>query len=142
MNIDSIRSGVILDHIQAGQGLRIYHDLNLDKLACSVAIIKNVKSKKMERKDIIKIDDTIELNLENLAYIDPHITVTIVSEGSVKEKINLKQPEKVVNIQKCKNPRCITSIEQELAHVFLLTDKEKGTYRCQYCEAVAQKHKK
>lgn len=142
MNIDSIRSGVILDHIQAGQGLRIYHDLNLDKLACSVAIIKNVKSKKMDRKDIIKIDDTIELNLENLAYIDPHITVTIVVEGSVKEKINLKQPEKVVNIQKCKNPRCITSIEQELAHVFLLTDKEKATYRCQYCEAVAQKDKK
>lgn len=142
MNIDSIRSGVILDHIQAGMGLRIYHDLNLDKLACSVAIIKNVKSQKMGRKDIIKIDDTIELNLENLAYIDPSITVTIVTDSTVKEKINLKQPEKVINIQKCKNPRCITSVEQELAHVFLLTDSDKGTYRCQYCEAVAQREKK
>lgn len=141
MNIDSIQCGMILDHIQAGMGLRIYHDLNLDKLACSVAIIKNVKSEKMGRKDIIKIDDDFTVNFDNLAYIDPNITVSIIRNQTVAEKVALKQPEKVVNIQVCKNPRCITSVEQELDQVFLLTNRETGTYRCQYCEAKAQKPK-
>lgn len=141
MNIDSIESGIILDHIKAGMGLRIYHDLGLDKLACSVAIIKNVKSEKMIRKDIIKIDDDHEINYDNLAYIDPNITVSIIKDKEVREKVTLKQPEKVVNIQVCKNPRCITSIEQELDQVFLLTNREKGIYRCQYCESKAQRPK-
>lgn len=141
MNIDGLKSGVVLDHIKAGRALQIYHDLRLDKLACSVAIIKNVKSDKMGRKDIIKIDDDYQLNYDNLAYIDTNITVSIVRNGKVDEKVTLEKPEKVVNIQRCKNPRCITSIEQELDHVFLLTDRQKGTYRCQYCEAMAQKSK-
>ncbi len=139
MNIDGIFTGLVLDHIQAGMGLQIYHDLKLDKLACSVAIIKNVKSEKMGRKDIIKIDDSDVINFENLAYIDPNITVSVIHQGLVTQKVTLKQPEKVVNIQVCKNPRCITSIEQELQQVFLLTDPERGSYRCQYCEALAQK---
>lgn len=141
MNIDSIESGIILDHIQAGMGLRIYHDLNLDKLACSVAIIKNVKSEKMGRKDIIKIDDDYSINYDNLAYIDPDITVSIIKNKAVYAKVNLEPPERVVNIQVCKNPRCITSIEQELDQVFLLTDVENGIYRCQYCESKAQRGK-
>lgn len=139
INIDSIVCGMVLDHIQPGMALRIYHDLGLDKLDCSVAIIKNVKSNKMGRKDIIKIDDDYHLNFDNLAYIDPNITVSIIIEGGVREKVNLKQPERIINIQSCKNPRCITSIEQELDQIFLLTDKEKNTYRCQYCEAIAQR---
>lgn len=139
IHIDSIQSGLVLDHIPEGMGLRIYHDLGLDKLACSVAIIKNVKSSKMGRKDIIKIDEDFPISLENLAYLDPEITVSIIRNGAVEEKVLLKQPEKVVNIQYCKNPRCITSIEQELDHVFFLTDPENGSYRCQYCESIAQK---
>lgn len=139
MNIDGIFSGIVLDHIPSGMGLQLYHDLELDKLACSVAIIKNVKSKKLGRKDIIKVDDDDAINYNNLAYINPTITVSIIRGGMVTEKVVLKQPEKVVNIQVCKNPRCITSIEQDLAQVFLLTDPEKGSYRCQYCEALAQK---
>lgn len=141
MNIDGISSGMVLDHIPGGMGLQIYHDLNLDKLACSVAIIKNVKSKKLGRKDIIKIDDDYDINFNNLAYIDPDITVSIIREGKVVEKVELSQPEKVVNIQYCINPRCITSVEEHLDHVFLLTDSKKGSYRCQYCEALAQRQK-
>ncbi len=139
MNIDGIHSGIVLDHIPSGMGLQLYHDLELEKLACSVAIIKNVKSKKLGRKDIIKVDDDNAINYDNLAYINPNITVSIIRDGEVTEKVTLKQPEKVVNIQVCKNPRCITSIEHELAQVFLLTDPEKGSYRCQYCEALAQR---
>lgn len=135
MNIDSIQCGMIIDHIQAGMGLRIYNDLGLDKLACSVAIIKNVKSEKMGRKDIIKIDDDYDISYDNLAYIDPNITVSIVRDMKVVEKKTLKQPLKVLNIQVCKNPRCITSVERDLDQVFLLTDPEKGIYRCQYCES-------
>lgn len=139
MNIDSIECGMVIDHIKSGMGLRIYHDLGLDKLACSVAIIKNVKSGKMGRKDIIKIDDDYQLNYNNLAYIDPEITVSIIRNGSVSEKVTLEQPVRVVNIQKCKNPRCITSVERELEQVFLLTDAENGIYRCQYCESKEQR---
>ncbi len=139
MNIDGISRGIVLDHIEAGMGLQIYHDLSLDKLECSVAIIQNVKSKKMGRKDIIKIDDDYKISFDNLAYIDPKITVSVISEGQVFEKVQLKPPEKIINIQLCKNPRCITSLEQELDHVFLLTDPVKGVYRCQYCEAIAQR---
>lgn len=141
MNIDGISRGVVLDHIKAGMGLQIFHDLHLDQLECSVAIIQNVKSKKMGRKDIIKIDDDFPLHWDNLAYIDPDITVSIIRDSRVDEKVSLKLPEQIVDIQHCKNPRCITSVEQELQQVFRLTDPEKGVYRCQYCEAVAQRSK-
>ncbi|MFI3253925.1 MAG: aspartate carbamoyltransferase regulatory subunit [Eubacteriales bacterium] len=141
MNIDGIFSGIVLDHIEGGMGLQIYHDLALDKLDCSIAIIQNVKSQKMGKKDIIKIDDDYKINFDDLAYIDPNITVSVIRNGQVDEKVILRQPERIVNIQDCKNPRCITSIEQELEQVFLLTDPEKGIYRCQYCEAIAQRKK-
>lgn len=135
MNIDSIKCGFVLDHIKAGKSMEIYKYLELDKLDCCVAIIKNVKSNKMGRKDIIKIDDEIDLNLDVLGYIDPDITVNKIVDGVIVEKCHLELPEKIVNIVRCKNPRCITSTEQEIEHVFKLTDKEKGIYRCMYCEA-------
>lgn len=135
MNIDSIINGIVLDHIQAGMSMQIYHDLGLDRLDCSVAIIKNVKSNKMGRKDIIKIDEAIDINLDSLAFIDRNITVSVITNGEMKEKKQLNLPEKIVNIGKCKNPRCITSIETELDQVFLLTNPDKGVYRCQYCES-------
>ncbi|MBE7028249.1 MAG: aspartate carbamoyltransferase regulatory subunit [Ruminococcaceae bacterium] len=135
MNIDSIKCGFVLDHIKAGKSMEIYKYLELDKLDCCVAIIKNVKSNKMGRKDIIKIDDEIDLNLEVLGYIDPDITVNKIKDGIIVEKCHLELPEKIVNVVTCKNPRCITSVEQEIEHVFKLTDKKNGVYRCVYCEA-------
>lgn len=135
MNIDSIKCGFVLDHIKAGKSMEIYNYLELDKLSCCVAIIKNVKSSKMGKKDIIKIDDEINLNLDVLGYIDPNITVNKIKDGVIVEKCHLELPSQIVNIIQCKNPRCITSTEQEIEHVFKLTDKEKGVYRCAYCEA-------
>ena len=134
MNIDSIQNGVVLDHIQAGKSMEIYKYLHLDQLDCSVAIIKNARSGHMEKKDIIKIDSPVELDLDVLGYIDPNITVNIIRDGQLVEKKHLELPEKLVNILRCKNPRCITSIEQELPHVFRLTDREHGVYRCLYCD--------
>lgn len=139
MNIDSIQCGIVLDHVTAGMGLQIYHDLGLDKLDSSVAIMMNVKSDKMGRKDIIKIDHDFKLNFDSLAYIDPKVTVSVIRNGTVVEKVMLNQPERIVNIQFCKNPRCITSVEKELEQVFLLTDPKVGSYRCQYCESIAQR---
>ena len=118
MNIDSIKNGIVLDHIRAGRGMQIYNSLGLDQLDCSVAIIKNVKSNKMGKKDIIKISDAFEVNFDVLGYIDPEVTV---------------------NIARCKNPRCITSVEQEIDHVFKLTDREHQVYRCIYCESKLKK---
>lgn len=138
MNIDSIQNGYVIDHIHAGRSMEIYRYLKLDKLDCSVAIIKNVKSKNMGKKDIIKIDQEIPLNLELLGYIDPGITVNIIRNGERIEKKHLKLPARVVNVMKCKNPRCITQSEQELDQIFFLADREKQAYRCFYCEA---KHK-
>ena len=138
MNIDSVKCGFVLDHIKAGKSMDIYKYLELDKLDCCVAIIKNVKSSKMGRKDIIKIDDEFDLNLDILGYIDPNITVNVIKDGVIVDKRHLELPEKIANIIKCKNPRCITSIEQDLDHVFKLTDKEKEIYRCIYCEAEAK----
>lgn len=135
MNIDSIKCGFVLDHIKAGKSMEIYKYLELDKLDCCVAIIKNVKSNKMGKKDIIKIDDEIDLNLNVLGYIDPDITVNKIKDGVIVEKCHLELPEKIVNIITCKNPRCITSTEQEIEHVFKLTDKKNGVYRCVYCES-------
>ena len=134
LNIDSLEKGVVIDHIEAGKSMEIYRVLELDKLDCSVAIIKNARSKKSGRKDIIKIEDRIDIDLDVLGFIDPNITVNVIDGGRIIEKKHLQLPERIVNVAKCKNPRCITSVEQELDHVFVLTDAEKGVYRCMYCE--------
>ena len=135
LNISGINNGVVLDHIQAGKSMDIYHYLNLQELDCQVAIIKNAKSSKMGRKDIIKIEGSLDLlDLDALGYIDHKITVNIIRDGKLAEKRSLKLPERIVGVLKCKNPRCITSIEQELPHVFDLTDEENKVYRCIYCE--------
>ena len=134
MNIDSIQNGVVLDHIQAGKSMDIYRYLHLDQLDCSVAIIKNVRSGRMGKKDIIKIDSPMEVDLDVLGYIDPNITVNIIRDERIVEKRCLSLPDRLVNVIHCKNPRCITSIEQELPHIFYLADEEKEVYRCQYCD--------
>ncbi|CCY58330.1 aspartate carbamoyltransferase regulatory chain allosteric domain protein [Clostridium sp. CAG:632] len=138
MNIDSITNGIVLDHIKAGKSMQIYQDLELDKLDCSVAIIKNVKSNKLGRKDIIKIDQDYSINLDVLGYIDPDITVSIIKDGKTVEKKKVELPEKLVNIIFCKNPRCITTTEQGIDHIFKLVNREKRTYRCIYCEEERQ----
>lgn len=138
MQINPITNGVVLDHITAGKIMELYRVLNLDELECSVAIIKNADSKRMGKKDILKIDAAIDLNLDVVGYIDPGITVNIIKDGVVIKRKKLGLPEKVTNVIKCKNPRCITSTEQELPHVFKLTDSESKTYRCIYCESKAK----
>ena len=138
LNISGIHEGFVLDHIKAGMSLQIYRDLKLDKLDCTVAIIKNAKSSKMGKKDILKINEVIDLNYEMLGYIDPHITVNIIRGGERMEKIHPHLPETITGVIRCKNPRCITSIEQELPHIFRLTDKEHRVYRCIYCETRAK----
>ena len=137
MHIDSIKDGIVIDHITAGNAMRIYSLLGFDKLECSIAIIKNVTSKKMGKKDIIKIDSNIEINLEALGYIDPGITIDVIRDSKLVEKRSVDLPEKLHGVLKCKNPRCITSCEQELEQVFTLTDKANRVYRCMYCEAKA-----
>ena len=139
INIDSIKNGIVIDHIQAKRGLEIYDALKLDELNCSVAIITNARSKKMGRKDIIKIDKSIDLDLNILGFIDPNITINIIKNDKRVDKYHVELPKEVVNIAKCKNPRCITSIEQELNQIFVLTDKENKVYRCKYCEAKLKK---
>ena len=135
LNISGIREGFVLDHIQAGMSLQIYHDLKLDKLDCAVAIIKNARSNKMGKKDIIKVECPIEaLDLDILGFIDHNITVNVIQGDHIVEKKILSLPTEVTNVIKCKNPRCITSIEQELDQVFQLTDPNKEVYRCKYCE--------
>ena len=138
MNIDSITNGIVLDHIKAGKSMQIYHDLELDKLDCSVSFIKNVKSNNLGRKDIIKIDQDYSINLDVLGYIDPDITVSIIKDGKTVEKKKVELPEKLVNIIFCKNPRCITTTEQGIDHIFKLVNREKRTYRCIYCEEERQ----
>ncbi len=133
LNVGKIEEGFVLDHMKAGKSMEIYHYLGLDKLDYPVAIIKNVRSEKMKKKDILKIEcRTDMLDLEVLGFIDHNITVNVIQNGSIVSKKKLKLPNEIVNIIKCKNPRCITSVEQELEHVFLLTDAEKEVYRC--CE--------
>ena len=134
MNIDSIQNGVVLDHIQAGKSMEIYKYLHLDQLDCSVAIIKNARSGHMERKDIIKIDSPVELDLDVLGYIDPNITVNIIRDGKLAEKKHLELPEKLVNILRCKNPRCITVSEPQLDAIFKLSSRTRHSYRCAYCD--------
>jgi len=139
MNIDSIQNGVVLDHIQAGKCMEIYQALNLDELDCSIAIIKNVKSQKMGKKDIIKIDSPLDVDLDVLGYIDSNITVNIIRDGIRVDKKHVELPRKLVNIIRCKNPRCITVAESQLDAIFLLSDAEKHTYRCAYCETAQDK---
>ena len=139
MNIDSIQNGVVLDHIQAGKSMDIYKYLHLDQLDCSVAIIKNARSEHMGRKDIIKIDSPLDLDLDVLGYIDSHITVNVIRNGVRVEKKKLEPPQKLVNIIHCKNPRCITVAESQLDAVFVLSDAEKHTYRCAYCDTAIDK---
>ena len=134
MNIDSIQNGVVLDHIQAGKSMEIYKYLHLDQLDCSVAIIKNARSGHMERKDIIKIDSPVELDLDVLGYIDPNITVNIIRDGKLAEKKHLELPEKLVNVLRCKNPRCITVAEPQLDAIFKLSNRSRHSYRCAYCD--------
>ncbi|MCQ2477464.1 MAG: aspartate carbamoyltransferase regulatory subunit [Clostridia bacterium] len=137
MNIDSIQNGVVIDHITAGSGMKLYDLLGLDKLDCSVAIIKNVHSGKMGKKDIIKIDADIPIDFDVIGYVDPGVTLDFIKDGVRVDKKNVDLPEKLKGVIKCHNPRCITSTEQELPHVFKLTDREKKIYRCIYCETKA-----
>ncbi|HJD37342.1 MULTISPECIES: aspartate carbamoyltransferase regulatory subunit [unclassified Blautia] len=135
LNVGQLSEGVVLDHIKAGKSMTIYHDLELDKLDCCVAIIKNARSNKMGRKDIIKVECPIDtLDLDILGFIDHNITVNIIKDGEIVEKKKLSLPKEVHNVIKCKNPRCITSIEQELEQIFILADPKKEIYRCKYCE--------
>ncbi|MCI8276156.1 MAG: aspartate carbamoyltransferase regulatory subunit [Lachnospiraceae bacterium] len=139
LNIGGLKDGIVLDHIQAGKSMDIYKYLRLDKLDCQVAIIKNARSNKMGRKDILKIEGGLDVvDLDVLGYIDCNITVNIIKDEKIVEKKVVRLPKKLTNIIKCKNPRCITSIEQELPHVFFLADEENRVYRCAYCE---EKHK-
>ena len=139
MNIDSIQNGVVLDHIRAGKSMDIYKYLHLDELDCSVAIIKNVRSGRMGKKDIIKIDSPMEVDLDVLGYIDANITVNVIRDGKRVAKKHVELPKKLVNIIRCKNPRCITMAEPQLDSIFLLSDAEKHTYRCAYCETATDK---
>ena len=134
MTIDSIQNGVVIDHITAGQGMKLYELLKLGDLDVSVALIKNVTSHKMGKKDIIKIDADIPINLDIIGFVDPSATVSFIKDGKLIDKHKIELPKKLVNVIKCKNPRCISSTEQELPQIFNLTDKEHGIYRCAYCE--------
>ena len=137
MNIDAITNGIVIDHIPAGQGMKLYELLQLDKLDCSVAIIKNAHSKKDGKKDIIKIDSEIDLDYAMIGYIAPHAKINIIRDGVRVEKRSAELPIELKNVIRCKNPRCITCVEQELDQIFRLTDPEKGIYRCIYCETKA-----
>ena len=138
MNIDSIKNGIVIDHISAGNGLKLYQLLKLDELECSVAIIKNVSSKKTGKKDIIKIDADINIDLDILGYVDPDVTINIIKDSKLVEKKKIDLPEVLTNVIYCKNPRCITSCENEIEHIFRLSDKENRVYRCVYCETKAE----
>ena len=139
MIIGQIKDGIVLDHITAGRGMEIYNILGLGKLDCTVAMIKNADSVKKGKKDIIKIGQVIDLDFDVLGYIDPGITVNIIQDGKLAKREHLSLPERVTDIIHCKNPRCITSTEQELRHEFRLVDREKKLYRCIYCESPAPK---
>ena len=138
MTVDTIKNGIVIDHITAGLGMKIYSLLRLDELGCSVAFIKNAPSRKMGKKDIIKIDADIDLKADILGYIDPDVTVNIIKDGNIIEKKQIALPQRLENVIVCKNPRCITTTEQELPQIFKLADKEKRVYRCIYCESKAE----
>ena len=138
MKVDSIIKGIVIDHIPAGKGMEIYELLELDNLECQIALIKNAPSRKMGKKDIIKIDSDFEVNFDILGFVDPLITVNIIKNGTIVEKKTIELPEQITNVLKCKNPRCISATEQELPHIFKLADRENGVYRCLYCETKAK----
>ena len=138
MKVGAIHNGVVIDHITAGKGMELYHFLNLEHVDAPIALIKNAPSEKMGKKDIIKIDAELDLDLDALGYIDPNVTINVVKDGVRVEKFHPQLPEKLTNIVQCKNPRCITSVEQEIPHIFKLTNKETGEYRCIYCESKAK----
>ena len=137
MIIGDIKDGIVLDHITAGKGMEIYNVLHLGQLDCTVALSKNADSPKMGKKDILKIGTLLDIDLDVLGYLDPGITVNIIKDGNVSDRRTLALPERVLGVIKCKNPRCITSVEQEIVHEFKLTDRKKGVYRCIYCEQKA-----
>lgn len=137
MNVDSIQNGIVIDHISAGSAFRLYNLLGLDNVNCPVAIITNVNSKKIGKKDIIKIDSEIKVNFDVIGFVDPRATINVIKDGVLVEKLSIEMPKKLVNVIKCKNPRCISSVEQELDHVFELTDVDNKIYRCLYCETKA-----
>ena len=140
MIIGTIVNGIVIDHIPAGRGMELYRYLKLEELDCEVALIKNAVSEKYGKKDILKIAEIIDLNYDMLGYIAPQITVDIIENGELVKKLHPELPELITDVIKCKNPRCITSTEQELKHVFKLTDRQSGTYRCIYCETRAEKN--
>lgn len=137
MNIDSITNGIVIDHITAGKGMQVFNLLGLNKLDCPVALIMNAASRKMGQKDIIKIDTDFRVDMDILGYVDPGVTVCSIKDGVLVEKRSLSLPERITNVLQCKNPRCITTTEQELPHVFRLTDAKNKVYRCLYCETKA-----
>ena len=138
MIVDAIKNGIVIDHITAGHAMDLYSILELDKLDCTVAVLKNVPSKKKGKKDIIKVDTLLDVDLDVLGYIDPNITISVIKDGIVEKKLEMTLPATVTNVIKCKNPRCITSTEQELDHIFKLTNADKKIYRCIYCESQAK----
>ena len=135
MKIDDVKNGIVLDHITAGKVMDVYEALELDKLNCSIAILKNVRSTKMGRKDILKIDNDFD------GYLDPNITVCIIKDGKIVEKKQMQLPETIVNVEKCKNPRCITSVEKNLDQIFYLANRSKRIYRCRYCDSKIERSK-
>jgi aspartate carbamoyltransferase regulatory subunit len=135
MNIDSIQNGYVIDHIKAGHGMKVYEYLKLGELSCSVALIQNAKSNKRGRKDIIKIDNNIAIDFDVLGYIDPEITINVIENGNNIKKYHPELKEELVDIVKCKNPRCITSVERGLKQICVLSNREKAQYRCKYCES-------
>ena len=140
LNIDSIQNGIVIDHIQAGKGMRIYELLELDKLDCCVALIKNARSSKLGRKDIIKIEGDLAINFDVLGFIDNNITVCTIKNGEIVKKENIVLPRRIKNVVKCKNPRCITSTEENLDQIFVLCDEKAHRYRCLYCEQAYKSH--
>lgn len=138
MNIDSIKNGVVIDHIAAGKAMQLYNMLGLEALDCTVAVIKNVSSKKMGKKDIIKIDTSLDLDFDVVGFISPSATINIIENEKLVKKTHVEMPKRLVNIIKCKNPRCITTTEQDIEHIFVRSDKKKEEYRCFYCETKAQ----
>ena len=140
LNIDSIQNGIVIDHIQAGKGMRIYELLELDKLDCCVALIKNARSSKLGRKDIIKIEGDLSINFDVLGFIDNNITVCPIKNGELVKKENIVLPRRIKNVVKCKNPRCITSTEENLDQIFVLCDEKAHRYRCLYCEQAYKSH--
>lgn len=137
MKIDAIKNGIVIDHIDAGCGMQIYQMLGMDKLSCPVALLRNVPSKKLGHKDIIKVDGELDIDLDILGYFSPNVTVNFIRDGKLVDKRHIDLPTRITDLLRCKNPRCITTTEQDIHHIFRLADPEKRTYRCIYCDAKA-----